>query len=335
MVNELMVNDKMVNWFRLVRWKNLLFLAITMYALQRLVIVPLMYDFGFAPSDLFGGLTLMLLIVSVVLIAAGGYVINDYFDIKIDAINNPDNQIVSKDIPREKAIRCYQILTVCGAVTGIAAAVLLRSWMIGILIVFEAGLLWFYSSSYKRMLIVGNLIVAVSTALVPLIIAMANVAFLELRYTDLLYQTPIVPVLYRWMSGFALFAFLMTFTREIIKDLEDQVGDRELECHTIPVVLGDVWSKVIVVLLMAATIALLAVAYFSWIPFSTAWGSANANYMICFAVLWIVMLIMFVRSHRAAEYAVSSTMMKILMGWGMVYTIIFYIQKCQEIGAII
>ncbi len=329
------INDKMVSWFKLVRWKNLLFLAAIMLLLQECVIVPLMYGFGFAPSDLFGGATLVLLITSVILIAAGGYVVNDYFDIKIDAINNPDNQIVSKDIPREKAMRCYQMLTISGVVAGIIVAVLLRSWTIGLLIVFEAGLLWFYSSSYKRMLIVGNLIVAVSAALVPLIVAMSNIAFLELQYADLLYQTDIVPTLYRWMLGFALFAFMMTFTREIIKDLEDQVGDRELECHTIPVVLGDTWSKVIVVLLMAATVALLAVAYFRWIPYDITWGSANANYMICFAVLWVVMLVMFIRSHRATEYAVSSTMMKILMGWGMVYTIIFYIQKCQEAGVII
>ena len=323
-------------FFRLIRWKNLLFLAATMWALQRLVIIPQMLDFGFGVADVFHGLSFLLLMLSVVLIAAGGYVINDYFDVKIDAINNPDVQIVTKDISRERAMRYYQILTACGVIAGIISAVLLKSWTIGLIIVFVPGLLWFYSSSYKRMLVVGNLIVALTIAIVPLLMAIANVADLETRFIpELIYQTPIVGMLYRWMSGFALFAFLMTLTREIIKDLEDQVGDRELECHTFPVVLGDMWTRVIVIVLMLTTIGLSVLAYLRWIPFDTSWGSANMNYFICFAVLWVVMIIMFLRSHRAADYAVSSTMMKIMMAWGMVYTIIFYIQQCQVYDTII
>ena len=320
----------MQSFFGLIRWKNLLFLAITMWMLQRMVIVPLMLGFGFDGGSLLAGVPLVLLIASVVFIAAGGYAINDYFDVKIDAINNPDNQIVTKELTREQAMRFYQLMTACGVISGIAAALLLKSWSIGLIIVFVPGILWFYSSSYKRMLVVGNLIVSLLTGMVPILVAMANVAYLETIYSaELLYQTAILQTLYRWMSGFALFAFLMTFTREVIKDLEDQVGDRELECHTIPVVLGDKWAKAIVLALMAGTIAMLGLAYFRWIPFDKSFGSANMNYMLCFAVLWIAMIVMFVRSHRATEYGVSSTMMKILMGWGMIYALIFYIQQCQ------
>ncbi len=326
----------MQDFFNLIRWKNLLFLAVVMWMLQRLVVIPVMIGFGFEPLDLLHGWPFALLIIATVLTAAGGYVINDYFDVKIDAINNPDNQIVGKTISREQAMRIYQTLTACGVVAGVAAAWVLRSWSIGLLMVFMPGLLWFYSSSYKRMLIVGNLIVALSTALVPVLLAMADIAYLELTYSEnLLYQTSILPTIYRWLSAFALFAFMLTFCREIIKDLEDQVGDRELECHTIPVVLGENWSKVIVTILMLLTMALLLLAYMKWIPFDKEWGSANMNYMLCFAVLWIVAVVMFLRSHRAVDYAVSSAMVKILMGWGMVYAIVFYIQECQLYDRII
>ena len=323
-------------FFRLIRWKNLLFLAAIIWMLQRLVIVPLMLDYGFEPVDVLHGIPFVLLMLSIVLIAAGGYVINDYFDVKIDAINHPDSQIITKDFSREQAMRYYQVLTACGVVSGVVLAVILKSLTAGLIIVFVPGLLWFYSSSYKRMLVIGNLIVALSTALVPLMLAIANIADLENRFiADLLYQTPIVKMIYSWMGAFALFAFLMTFTREIIKDLEDQVGDRELECHTFPVVLGETWTRVIVMLFMLLNIGLQALAYFRWIPFDTGLGSANMNYALCFIVLWVVMIIMFLRSHRAADYAVSSMMMKILMGWGMVYAIIFYIQQCQNYGTII
>ena len=326
----------MQDFFNLIRWKNLVFLALVMWMLQRLVIIPLMIGYGFEPADMLHGMPLAVIIIATVLIAAGGYVINDYFDVKIDAINNPDNQIVSKTITREQAMRIYQILTVSGVAVGIYSAVMLKSWSIGLLMVFMPGLLWFYSSSYKRMLIVGNLIVALSAALVPILLAMADIAYIELTYTeDLLYQTPIIPMIYKWLSVFALFAFLLTFSREIVKDLEDQIGDRELECHTIPVVFGETWSKVIVMLLMLFTIGLLGMAYMQWIPFDKGWASANMNYMLCYAVLWVIAIVIFLRSHRASDYAVSSSMLKILMGWGMIYTLVFYIQECQLYNRII
>lgn len=312
---------------RLIRWKNLLFLAATIWMLQKMIIVPVMAQYGFEPTQLLHGWEFVLLAVAIICNAAAGYTINDYFDAKIDAINRPDDQIVTRVYTRQQTMRIYQILTAVGVIAGIICAILLRSWTIGILIVFVPGLLWFYSSSYKRMLIVGNLVVALTTALVPLMIAFANIAYLQRVYTaELLYQTTIPAAIFRWMLAFALFAFILTLIREIIKDIQDQNGDREFECHSLPIVIGTTWTKVVVYILMALTIFLLTWAYINWIPFDKGWGTANMNYILSYAVLWILMIIFFAKAKRTADYALSSAMMKILMAWGMVYCIVFYIQ---------
>ena len=77
----------MLNFLKVIRYKNLLFIAFIQLVMQKVVIVPILQTFGFQTS--IDNTLLFLLIVSTVLIAAGGYVLNDYFDIKIDAINRP------------------------------------------------------------------------------------------------------------------------------------------------------------------------------------------------------------------------------------------------------
>lgn len=327
----------MLDLFRLIRWKNLLMLFLVIWLLQHLVISPILQvNYGVAPEYMISASAMLMLMLLMIFEAAGGYIINDYFDIKIDAINRPDSQIVSKTVTRQQAMLYYQITTGIGVVCGIVAAYLLRNFTIGLVVVFVPGLLWFYSSTYKRVFLVGNLIVALTTALVPLLLAMANVSALE-KFVDpqILYQTSIPATIYKWMLAFALFAFMLTLIREIIKDMQDQVGDRELECHTIPIVLGNTVAKIVVICLMALTIGLLVLAYVKWIPYEIGWGSANMNYMLCFAVLWLVAIVVFVRSNRSADYGISATMVKILMGWGLVYTLIFFIQICQQVGQFI
>ena len=103
---------------------------------------------------------LVLMGTAIVLIAAGGYVINDYFDVKIDRINRPDEVVVTRSVSKPAAMRLSIALSGTGIACGIAAAVLLRSLTLGILFVIIPGLLWFYSSSYKRLFLIGNLIIA-------------------------------------------------------------------------------------------------------------------------------------------------------------------------------
>ncbi len=157
--------------FRLIRWSNLLFIIIIMLLMEKMVAEPLMLRAQFGVQ--LPWWAFCLLVLAVVLIAAGGYVINDYFDVRIDAINRPEKQIVTRTVSKQSAMLMHQIFTVLGVVCGLEVAWICHSWSLCLIFIFVPGLLWFYSSSYKRQFLVGNLIVAFSTALVPLLMAMA------------------------------------------------------------------------------------------------------------------------------------------------------------------
>ena len=270
--------DTFKDIMRLVRWSNLLFLAALVWLMEKWVAAPILDAAAF--GEQMPGYLLLLLILATVLIAAGGYVINDYFDVKIDRINRPDELIVTRTVSKPAAMRLSLCLSGAGIVCGLVIAIVLRSMTLGILFVIVPGLLWFYSSSYKRLLMVGNLIIALLAGLTPMLVAMANVALLQLRFGSILPYTSLEHDLYAWLGGFALFAFLLTWIREIIKDMQDQMGDRELECHSMPVVWGDTWTKVFVTLLIVLTIAIIGHLWYHVLPFPTGWNSLSTRYIV-------------------------------------------------------
>ena len=305
---------------RLVRWSNLLFLAALVWLMEKWVAVPILDQLAF--GEQLPGSILLLIMLATVFIAAGGYVINDYFDVKIDRINRPDELIVTRSISKPAAMHLSLSLSGIGIVCGIVAAILLRSLTIGILFILVPGLLWFYSSSYKRLFMIGNLIIALLAALTPMLVALANVAVLQLRYATILPYTTLQHDLYAWLGGFALFAFLLTWIREIVKDMQDQMGDRELECHSMPVVWGDLWTKIFVTALIVLTIAIIGHLWYHVLPFPIGWTSLSTRY-IAFGIiipllgatglLWAAKI--------PSDYKTCQQLIKFTMLLGMLYSI--------------
>ena len=305
---------------RLVRWSNLLFLAVLVWVMEKWVVVPLLDKAAF--GEQLPWFLLLLIGCAIVLIAAGGYVINDYFDVKIDRINRPDAVVVTRSVSKPAAMRLSLCLSGIGIACGIAAAVLLRSLTFGILFVLVPGLLWFYSSSYKRLFMIGNLIIALLAGLTPLMVGMANVALLQLRYETILPYTTLVHDIYAWLGGFALFAFLLTWIREIIKDLQDQMGDRELECHTMPVVWGETWTKVFVTGLIVLTLAIIGHLWWHVLPFPVSWTSLSTRYIALGIVVPILGSLGLLWSAKIpSDYKTCQQVIKFTMLLGMLYSI--------------
>ena len=305
---------------RLVRWSNLLFLAALVWVMEKWVAVPILNKAAF--GEQLPWYLLLLVMLATVLIAAGGYVINDYFDVKIDRINRPDEVIVTRSVSKPAAMRLSLILSGIGIVCGLAVAAILRSMTIGILFILIPGLLWFYSSSYKRLFMIGNLIIALLAAVTPLLVAMVNVAQLQLLYATILPYTTLVHDLYAWLGGFALFAFLLTWIREIIKDIQDQMGDRELECHSMPVVWGELWTKVFVTGLIVLTLAVIGHLWFHVLPFPIGWNSLSTRYIVlgiitpllgALGLLWAAKI--------PSDYKTCQQVVKLTMFLGMLYSI--------------
>lgn len=305
---------------RLVRWSNLLFLAVLVWVMEKWVVVPLLDKAAF--GEQLPWFLLLLIGCAIVLIAAGGYVINDYFDVKIDRINRPDAVVVTRSVSKPAAMRLSLFLSGIGIACGIVAAVLLRSLTFGILFVLVPGLLWFYSSSYKRLFMIGNLIIALLAGLTPLMVGMANVALLQLRYETILPYTTLVHDIYAWLGGFALFAFLLTWIREIIKDLQDQMGDRELECHTMPVVWGEIWTKVFVTVLIVLTLAIIGHLWWHVLPFPISWTSLSTRYIALGIVVPILGSLGLLWSAKIpSDYKTCQQVIKFTMLLGMLYSI--------------
>ena len=305
---------------RLVRWSNLLFLAALVWLMEKWVAVPILDKAAF--GEQMPWYILLLLIAATVLIAAGGYVINDYFDVKIDRINRPDEVIVTRSIDKPTAMRLSLGLSGIGIVCGLTVAILLRSLTLGILFVIIPGLLWFYSSSYKRLFMVGNLIIALLAALTPLLVAMTNVAILKLRFEAILPYTTLPHDLYAWLGGFALFAFLLTWIREIIKDMQDQMGDRELECHSMPVVWGETGTKIFVSALIVLTLAIIGHLWWHVLPFSTAWDSLSTRYIALGIVIPLLGVVGLLWSAKIpSDYKTCQQVVKLTMLLGMLYCI--------------
>lgn len=203
-------NFSLSGFANLVRLPNLLIISLSQY-LTAVFLCGETYDFsGYLADE-----KLLLLILSTTMIAAAGYIINDYYDVKIDYINRPDRVIVGRVLKRRVVMAAHIILNTAALLIG-----LYLGWKIAALHLFSIFLLWLYSNQLKRLPFIGN--VAVS-----LLIAMALAA------VGLYYQNH-QPLIYTY----AFFAFGINLIREILKDIEDLKGDNAFGCRTLPIVWG-------------------------------------------------------------------------------------------------
>lgn len=181
----------MKTFLKLVRWPNLLIAAFTMILMRYAVIEPVISKITVSLSgnpDELVPLSLklpwydfLILIIATVSIMAGGYVINDYFDIRADLINRGE-VIVGTRIPRRKALLWHNILNFIGVSCGFYISWRAGYFWMGILFLIVSGLLYFYSASYKRQFLVGNLVVAALIAMLLLFFSLLLLLLLHLTF---------------------------------------------------------------------------------------------------------------------------------------------------------
>ncbi|MEQ8553592.1 MAG: geranylgeranylglycerol-phosphate geranylgeranyltransferase [Cyclobacteriaceae bacterium] len=206
------------------RIPSLLIISIT----QVFTAVYLVSDFSNKYSIIYS-IDFILLIISTLMIAAGGFIINDYYDQKIDMINRPKKVVVGTKFRRRLAMLSHSLLSVTGIAIGF--------WLdirIGAVHIFSTFGLWYYSNHLRRLPIIGNMTISFLTSLTLLIV----VVFFR-RHELLVYV-------------YALFAFLTVLVREVIKDIEDVKGEAAVGCQTIPVVWGIRGAKAFIYLVIAA-----------------------------------------------------------------------------------
>ncbi len=310
-------------FLQLIRWRNLLIVFGTQWVVWQCVVRPM--EKWSAVTVFLEPVHFLLLSLSTVLIAAAGYVINDYFDVKIDVINRPQKVIVDRIISRRAAILWHSILNIAGFILALYLAMLLKRYALVGLQLSSIILLWFYSTTYKRMFVSGNVIVALLAALTVLAIAFYEPAlyphlngnyFLFANGHLLVNPMGVIMV-------YAYFAFMLTWMREIVKDMEDFKGDAEQGCITMPIKIGlrksihfifSLGGLAILPLLLAAIRLLLG-----------AWLLLGVYIIVALVVPLGVWLYFLGRKATTQHYARASRWLKVIMLLGITTLGIYYV----------
>ncbi len=267
-------------------------------------------------STILTDLDFFLLVSATLCIAAGGYVINDYFDRKLDLINRPGKVILGRILRRRAGMVWHFIFNIIGVCLGIFLSYKVHLLKTGIVFVLISGLLWFYSTTYKKQVLVGNLVVSFMVAMVPLLILLFEFPLLSREYRLNFQSNPeVFYALSSWIIGYGIFAFIFTFIREIVKDIEDFEGDFAFASNTIPIVWGDRIARAIVLILALVTFIGLVLLVF-----------VKMNNIATILYVGITILLpligfcyQFYRSKSKKDYHRSSSLLKIIMISGVLF----------------
>ncbi|PSL23982.1 geranylgeranylglycerol-phosphate geranylgeranyltransferase [Dyadobacter jiangsuensis] len=269
---------------RLVRMTNLVIVALTQY-LTRILLIGPRHEWKSIVTDI----DMFVLSLSTVCIAAAGYIINDYFDVKIDIVNKPERVVVGRYLKRRWAMGAHQVLNVVGAILGLVV-----SPYVFIINVFSITLLWFYSERYKRLPFIGNFIVSLLTGLTLLILTVHYPANRHLVFI------------------YAVFSFFISLIREVVKDMEDIRGDEAHGCRTLPIIWGIRRTK---------TFLYSVIVVFVLTLFVMARALQNNLLTLLFLLLLIPIALLVLRLYQAdtrRDFKDISSLCKIVMLLGLI-----------------
>lgn len=266
-------------FLRLTRFWNLLIIGMAQYFTAIFLI----------DGKLWQDWRLLVLATSTGIIAGAGYIINDYYDIKIDLINKPDRVVIGKDIARRYALLFHSMLSFMGVALGF-----LLGWRLGLIHIFSSFILWWYSNSLKRLPFAGNFMVALLTGLSILLV-------------NVLYDLSNSFVIF-----YSLFAFFVTWVREIIKDMEDLKGDNTFGCRTLPIIWGIRKAKMVVYALL--TIFSLLVIFLN-----VRYTQMPSYYFLVFLFLPLALFLMgLARADTKRDFYSLSQWCKVIMILGII-----------------
>ena len=227
-----MAGNALISIIRLSRPINLLIISATMLGV-------FLYVGKCNPVLVIDTMHFSFLVASTLLVAASGNIINDYYDLKADQINKPRKVILTKNISKELGLKIYIALNIIGLSLGVYLSLVYETFLYAGIQTLCILLLWLYSYYLKKVMLVGNILIAALTGFIPL-------------YATSFYSFgPMLKIYARehpkeWYESFyfefviilAGFAFLQNLVREIWKDARDVEGDQTIGVESIPIKFG-------------------------------------------------------------------------------------------------
>lgn len=293
---------------KLVRWPNLLFILLTQFLFQYCVINPLMLRYGIGP--LVSIWNFLSIAAAYQLIASAGYIINDYFDVPIDIVNKPHKVFITKGISKKSALIFYLVMNVVAVLLSMRLSILLSSLLPMICVSISILLLFLYSAFLKKSFLMGNILVSgiTASALPGLFMIVEQRSGIP---ASTFYYLQTATLLY---TGFA---FLLSFIREVIKDMEDLEGDKLNGGHTMAIVLSEGVVRNILVLNLVCMLILLAVIQ-PYLWGVNLWTRILSGYIILLVMIPLIAIMQKVFKAKAcADYNRLSGNIKIVMLMGI------------------
>jgi 4-hydroxybenzoate polyprenyltransferase len=299
-------------FFRLIRWPNLLFIALTQSLFYFCILIPSFYQGHPVLENILKPREFILLSLSSVLIAAAGYIINDYFDLNIDRVNKPGKVVVEKIIKRRWAIIWHLALSGLGIIIGFYLSWKLRNIFIGPSNTVCVLVLWFYSTTFKKKLLIGNVLISLLTAWVIGVLYLCE--FRLHRFVNPEFHSALSRI-YKFTVVYASFAFIISLVREVIKDMEDMEGDAKYGRRTMPLIWGLNATKFFCTIWL--TILLAALIFIQFYVLQYKWWLTII--FTCFLVIFPILLVLKKLSgaRKPSQFHQLSQLIKSIMMMGI------------------
>ncbi len=229
--------------------------------------------------------------------------------------------VIDKIITRRWALLLHMILSVAGIILSAYVSYRLKNWIIVVANIGCVLLLWYYSTTYKRRLLIGNILISILTAWVVLVLIVAELPGWWSGVLTTAIEKETVARLSRIGVLYAAFAFVLTIIREAIKDMEDLEGDRKEGCRTMPIVWGITASKVFTAVWMVVIMATIMITQVYVIQFGWWWW-------VAYTVIFVVLPLLFIfrklfSAKQTAQFAYLSRLVKVVMLTGILSMIFF------------
>ena len=293
-----------------VRLPNLIIIALVLYLQRWCLVIPGIHQPGIEPGWAGYGL----IVLGTVLIAAGGYLINDHFDVEIDAVNRPEKAAALRLLPPAALRKTYYALTLAGLLSAGFACYVSGIFALWLVYLSTAALLFWYASRLKKRLFYGNLVVAMASALVMLYAWLYDMFLMQSLYPVESSDVNDYRGITTNIIIYSLFAFLISFVREIIKDIEDMEGDSRFGCRSLPVVFGVPAAKKVIIIGLTMIFILL----FLWQAGLYNSGHMNLAIYLVFAVdlplAWLSAYVMRMKTRAQSHLAGQLTRMIMVTG---------------------
>ncbi len=297
-----------MKFLKLIRYQNLLLIAL----------MQLIFRYGFLKhQDIYLFLSdgqYLLLILSTMMIAAAGYIINDILDQETDNENKPERVIIGKGISETMGYNLYFALNVIGVGIGFYLSNAIQKPTFAGIFIIIVTILYLYATTLKQMILIGNLAVALLLSISILIIGVYDL--LPLTFDSNRNEMALV---FSLLMDYAIFAFVLNFIREIVKDMEDVDGDYTQGMNTLPIAIGiNRTTKIVFGLGVFATCVLL------WY-INTYLMTNHLYYATIYGLLFVVSpMIFFVvkiwNAKSKQDFHFLSTLLKFVIFFGILST---------------